>query len=85
MPVHRTSEYLRVIEFFVDNPQHDTIFLPGGLQLLLGYLVKDGLLEIRAKLFPAIAGSIFTNDEYHLTDAGQEFVGLFEVTSHWQT
>ncbi len=75
----------RVIEFFVDNPQYDTIFLPGGLQLLLGYLVKDGLLEIRAKLFPAIAGSIFTNDEYHLTDAGQEFVGLFEVTSHWQT
>ncbi len=65
----------RVIEFFVDNPQHDTIFLPGGLQLLLGYLVKDGLLEITAKLFPAIGGSIFTNDEYHLTDAGQEFVG----------
>jgi len=64
-----------VIEFFVDNPQHDTIFLPGGLQLLLGYLVKDGLLEIRAKLVPAIGGSIFTNDEYRLTDAGQEFVG----------
>ena len=64
----------RVIEFFVDNPQQDTIFLPGGLQLLLGYLVKDGLLEIKAKLLPSIGGSIFTNDEYHLTDAGQEFV-----------
>ena len=62
----------RVIEFFVDNPQYDTIFLPGGLQLLLGYLVKEGLLEIKAKLVPAIGGSIFTNDEYHLTDAGQE-------------
>ena len=35
----------RVIEHFVDNPQQDTIFLPGGLQLLLGYLVKDGLLK----------------------------------------
>jgi hypothetical protein len=66
----------RVIEFFVDNQQSDTIFLPGGLQLLLGYLVKDGLLEIKPKLFPVIGGgSIFTNDEYHLTDAGQEFVG----------
>jgi hypothetical protein len=65
----------RVIEFFVDNPQHETISLPGGLQLLLGYLIKDGLLEIKAKLVPAIGGSIFTNDEYQLTDAGQEFVG----------
>jgi len=70
----------RVIEFFVDNPQRDTIFLPGGLQLLLGYLVKDGLLEIKPKLFPVIGGgSIFTNDEYQLTDAGQEFVGHLRV------
>jgi hypothetical protein len=39
----------------VDNPQHDTIFLPGGLQLLLGYLVKDGLMEVGAKLLPVMA------------------------------
>jgi hypothetical protein len=79
----------RVIEFFVDNPQQETIFLPGGLHLLLGYLVKDGLLEVKAKLLlikgtlqevdpkllPTIGGSIFTNDEYHLTGAGQEFIG----------
>lgn len=65
----------RVIEYFVDNPQFDNIFLPGGLQLLLGYLVKDGLLEIKPKLVPAIGGSVFTNDEYHLTDTGHEFVG----------
>lgn len=66
----------RLIEYFVDNPHCDTIFLPGGLQLLLAYLVKDGLLEIKAKLVPGIGGgSIFTNDEYHLTIAGQEFVG----------
>jgi hypothetical protein len=64
----------RVIEFFVDNPQQGAIFLPGGLQLLLGYLVKDGLLAIKAKLLPSIGGSILTNDEYRLTDAGQEFV-----------
>lgn len=38
-------------------------------------MVKDGLLEIKTKLVPAIGGSIFTNDEYHLTAAGQEFVG----------
>jgi hypothetical protein len=65
----------RVIEHFVDNPGRDTMFLPGGLQLLLGYLVKDGLLEIKAKLLPTIGGSIFTNDEYYLTRAGKEFVG----------
>jgi HNH endonuclease len=64
----------RLIEYFLENPQYDTIFLPGGLQLLLGYLVKDGLLEIKAKLIPALGGSIFTSDEYHLTEAGKEFV-----------
>ena len=64
----------RVIEFFVDNPQQNTISLPGGLQLLLGYLVKDGLLEVKAKVVPIIGGSIFTNDEYQLTRTGQEFV-----------
>ena len=65
----------RVIEYFVDHPQFDTIFLPGGLQLLLNYLIKDGLLEIKIKLVPAIGGSILTHDEYHLTAEGQEFVG----------
>ncbi len=65
----------RLIEHFVDNPRQDTIFLPGELQLLLGYLVKDGLLEVKTKLVPAIGGSIFTNDEYYLTRAGKEFVG----------
>jgi HNH endonuclease len=64
----------RLIEYFVDRPEYDTIFLPGGLQLLLAYLIKDGLLEIRPKLVPAIGGSLFTSDEYHLTEAGQEFV-----------
>lgn len=64
----------RVIEFFVDNPSQTTIFLPGGLQLLLGYLVKDGLIGVKAKLIPTIGGSIFTHDEYYLTVAGQEFV-----------
>jgi HNH endonuclease len=65
----------RVIEHFVNNPQQDTILLPGGLQLLLGYLIKDGLLEMIFKLVPSIGGSIFTNDEYQLTGAGREFVG----------
>ena len=66
----------RVIEYFVDNPRLDTIFLPGGLELLLGYLMKDGLLEKQFKLIPGIGGgSIFTNDEYRLTDEGKEFVG----------
>lgn len=74
-----TSRYCdlerRVIEWFVDRPGYDTIFMPGGLQLLLSYLVKDGLIEIRPKLVPATGGSIFTTDEYRLTKAGQEFVG----------
>jgi hypothetical protein len=65
----------RVIEYFVEHSDQDTIWLPGGLQLLLGYLVKDGLLEIKPKILPGIGGSIFTNDQYYLTKTGQEFVG----------
>jgi hypothetical protein len=64
----------RVIEHFVDHPGQYTIFLPGGLQLLLGYLVKDGLINIKDKLLPTMGGAIFTNDEYYLTDSGKEFI-----------
>jgi hypothetical protein len=65
----------RVLEYFGEFPQYNTIFLPGGLSLLLSYLVKDGMLQIIPKLVPGIGGgAIFTNDEYRLTDAGREFV-----------
>lgn len=64
----------RVIEYFAERPDDNTIFLPGGLQLFFSYLVKDGLLEIMPKLVPSLGGSIFTHDEYHLTTAGRAFI-----------
>jgi hypothetical protein len=65
----------RVLEYFAENPGYNTIFLPGGLRLLLMYLLKDGLLQIVPKLVPGIGGgALFTNDEYCLTEAGSAFV-----------
>ncbi len=40
----------RVIEFFADNPQYDTIFLPGGLQLLRNCLGRGLLAKRQAHL-----------------------------------
>lgn len=36
----------RVIEYFAENPNESTVHLPGGMQLLVRYLSKDGYLDI---------------------------------------
>jgi hypothetical protein len=64
----------RVIEFFVEHPWDKTISLPGGLGLLLAYLVKDGLLEIKVNPGRMAIGAVFISEDYRLTTAGQEFV-----------
>lgn len=65
----------RVLEFFAVNPGINDIILPGGLDILLLYLVKDRLL---AKIPPAGStyfGSVPMQQGYMLTSAGREFVG----------
>lgn len=64
----------RVLAHFAENPEEETIYLPGGLRMLVMYLMKDGLLEVMVNLVPAIGGGIFTADRYRLTEAGRAFV-----------
>jgi hypothetical protein len=34
----------RVIEYFAENPGERVVYLAGGMQLLVRYLIKDGYL-----------------------------------------
>ncbi len=64
----------RVLEFFATNPDANTIRLPGGLDILVAYLIIDGLL-----VKPPPAGGIYFGDVpmhqvYVLTQPGRDFV-----------
>lgn len=63
----------RVLRLFADHPQESEIRLPGGLDLLLWYLVEDGILE---DLGPRsmIVGGFATSKVYRLTESGRAFV-----------
>lgn len=68
----------RVLEFFAENPGVWYIDLPLGLDILVLYLVKDGLLVA----IPREKGTVWDNKKqmykgYVLTSAGQEFVKRF--------
>ena len=67
----------RVLEFFAENPSAWMIDLPLGLDILVLYLVKDGLLVA----VPREKGTIWDVKKMHkgyvLTAAGREFVKKF--------
>jgi HNH endonuclease len=64
----------RVLEFFAVNPEANDMYLPGGLDILLAYLLIDGLLQKA----PPVGGIYFgphpMYQNYLLTSAGREFV-----------
>jgi hypothetical protein len=70
----------RVIEAFARNPNGNIIELPGSLNMLLMYLIQDGLLEVmRQQNTVAIAaaggtGAVVSPIRYRLTPRGREFV-----------
>ncbi|MEU8335548.1 HNH endonuclease signature motif containing protein [Micromonospora tulbaghiae] len=65
----------RVLTVFAEHPEAGSIDLPGGLSVLLSYLLQDGLL-VRAPR-PGGGISIMGIEQvvrYALTDRGREFV-----------
>jgi HNH endonuclease len=65
----------RVLLHFAEDSARQSIYLPGGLALLLMYLIRDRLLEKRPNLSLAIGGGAFlATEQYVLTEAGREFV-----------
>jgi len=64
----------RVLEFFAENPAVTDIILPGGLDVMLLYLIKDGLLLKRPLGGGVYFGSVPMQQGYILTPAGRDFV-----------
>ncbi|WP_153302823.1 HNH endonuclease [Aeromicrobium choanae] len=66
----------RVLDYFVENAEEESLKLPGHMEVLLMRLISDGLLD-----GPEMAGGmalgdkvLMRNDKYTLTDAGREVV-----------
>ena len=64
----------RALVFFAENPGVNEISLPGGLDILLLYLIMDGLLIKRPLGGGVYFGSVPMHQGYILTPAGREFV-----------
>lgn len=68
----------RVLQYFADKPNENEIVLFGGLEVLLSYLMKDGLIKDTGKTggvgFGGDYGTIWTEKPYELTDNGRAFI-----------
>jgi len=67
----------RVIDAFVEQPDSDFVKLPTELLVLMDYLVRDGIVEMRV---PADERTVLRTPsfrEYWITDFGREFVKNF--------
>lgn len=64
----------RVLELFAEDPTARFIWLPGGLDILLLYLIKDGLLSESGKDSGIYMSGVPSAKEYALTDKGKEFI-----------
>ena len=65
----------RVLEALAAAPVGESIQLPGGLDILLMYLLNDGLLvEVQSAGGRAIIMGIPASKFYRLTEKGREFV-----------
>src|SRR5258707_3569687 len=66
----------RVLEYFAEHPNEDCIWLPSSFEILLRYLLKDGLLVDAIGKGFSINISIrdtFSRKRYNLTPEGKEF------------
>jgi HNH endonuclease len=67
----------RVLEHFAEHPNEDYIWLPSSLEILLMYLLKDGLLvDAIGKGFSIHISmrDTFASKRYNLTPEGKEFI-----------
>jgi hypothetical protein len=63
----------RVLEVFVDQPATPVVLLPGALQVLMWYLVRDGIVD-QAQVFTGGVASYNGLFEYRLAPKGRQLV-----------
>ena len=64
----------RVLQLFANNPRADTIRMGSDVDLLMMYLVEDGLLEIVPRQSGVYIDGEPTHRLYKITRPGREFV-----------
>ena len=70
----RYSEFeRRVLQFFCDNPKKYTVELPGPSNILILYLIRDGIL-IKVGDSGILSNDIPTYEVYSLTDHGKDLI-----------
>lgn len=71
----------RVLQYFVDNPSKDQVVLFGGLDFLLMYLLKDGLIEDTGHQggvgLGGDHGVVWSEKAYRLTGTGKAFIRIW--------
>ncbi len=64
----------RIIDSFIKNPTAREILIPGGLDLMLMYLIKDGILIDTKKTTGIILNDMPSQKYYALTPQGISFI-----------
>lgn len=67
----------RILRLFADNPSQMTIMIPGGLDILLMYLIKDKLIVPTGRNSGVILSGVPSGVEYGITSEGRNFI------NHW--
>ena len=64
----------RILRLFAKNPHTNSFWLPGGLDILLMYLLEDGLLVDTGKSGGVFIAGVPSRKFYSLTDKGRDFI-----------
>lgn len=64
---------IRMLENFHHNPGETEVKLPGGMGLMVSYLIKDGLLAKTEEVAIYFNG-VPSHEVYSITDLGREFI-----------
>lgn len=64
---------IRILENFHHNPSETEVKLPGGMELMVSYLIKDSLLAKTAEVGIYFNG-VPSHEIYSITDLGREFI-----------
>lgn len=64
---------IRILESFYNNQEQVEIKIPGGMDLMLAYLVKDGLIVKKGEVAIYFNG-VPSHEIYGITDLGKQFI-----------
>ena len=64
----------RVLRIFAENPQVSVIYLPGGLDILLMYLLEDNLISDTGETSGVYISGVPSSKAYAITTSGRAFI-----------